>query len=249
MKVALVFFGQPRFIHNQNPYKSNKEFILDRYETDVYCHAWFSEKDSEYDYSCWSTLKECPIEKDSIDVINDLYKPKKLKVEEPRKFSFSEETLSELDRISKKINKSHIFTKDTYSNVLSQAYSIESALNLIDDPDQYDFIILSRYDNQIFDLPDLKSLENQHMYTSNIHNRFPDMLVFFGPHLKDSMCYYSDIDDLVKDYSKYFWEPSNECLKMHSFFRHVISKKDEVSKIGSVRMIIKAVRDSNSIGI
>ncbi|NVM34351.1 MAG: hypothetical protein HWN81_02070 [Candidatus Lokiarchaeota archaeon] len=248
MKVALVFFGQPRFIHNPNPYESNKNFILDKYETDVYCHAWFSEKDSEYDFSCWSTLKECPVEKDSIEHIKKLYNPKKIQVDEPRKFEFSEDTFEILNEISKNIGKSHIFTKDTYSNVLSQSCSIERALRLIENKEQYDFIILSRYDNQIFEFPDLHRLSKKDMYVSHIHNRFPDMLIFFGPCLLESMCYYSNIEDIIKEHSSRFWEPSNECLKMFALV-DFITKNNSESRLGSVKMIIKAVRDSNSIGI
>lgn len=248
MKVALVFFGQPRFINNPNPYLSNKKFILDKYETDVYCHAWYSENIDEYDYSCWSTLKQCPVEKGSIKKIKELYNPKKIEVDEPKKFEFSTESVSVLDKISKRIGKSHIFTKDTYSNILSQSCSIEKALNLIDDKDQYDFIILSRYDNQIFEFPNLEDLNNKNMYVSHIHNRFPDMLIFFGPSLLKSMCYHSKIDNIIKKWSYKFWEPSNECLKMFAL-ADFITKNKSNANLNQVKMIIKAVRDPELEGV
>lgn len=41
MKVALAFFGQPRFVDNQDIINTYKRVILDRYDTDVFGHMWW----------------------------------------------------------------------------------------------------------------------------------------------------------------------------------------------------------------
>ena len=59
MKVALLFYGQPRYVDNEEVYNSYKSNILDKYDTDVFCHTWWSETEKEYDYSSWSKISNC----------------------------------------------------------------------------------------------------------------------------------------------------------------------------------------------
>ena len=51
MKVALLFFGQPRYLDDDRAYNDYKRLILDRYDTDVYIHTWFDEAGGKYDVS------------------------------------------------------------------------------------------------------------------------------------------------------------------------------------------------------
>ena len=75
MKVALAFFGQPRFVDNQI-IDTYKQVILDRYDTDVFGHMWWQEEsEAEYDYSSWSKIAKCPIPKDAPKIIADNYSP------------------------------------------------------------------------------------------------------------------------------------------------------------------------------
>ena len=68
MKVALLFFGQPRYLDDDRAYNDYKRLILDRYDTDVYIHTWFDEAGGKYDVSTWGlrctvlkTPSSCPI--------------------------------------------------------------------------------------------------------------------------------------------------------------------------------------------
>ena len=41
MKVALLMSGQPRYVDDTRPFLFFKENVIDKYDTDVYCHGWF----------------------------------------------------------------------------------------------------------------------------------------------------------------------------------------------------------------
>jgi len=86
MKVALAFFGQPRFVDNPEIIKTYKEVILDRYDTDVFGHMWWEEDAEEYDYSSWSQINKCPVPKDAPKIIADNYQPLILGIESPKTF-------------------------------------------------------------------------------------------------------------------------------------------------------------------
>ena len=48
MKVALLFFGQPRFLENSLPFESHKDHIINKYDTDVFCHTWWAPDQGDY---------------------------------------------------------------------------------------------------------------------------------------------------------------------------------------------------------
>ena len=93
MKVALLLFGQPRNIENLKVFNSHLQHIVNKYETDVFCHTYF---ESNYDFipSTWSNINPIKCNENSINIINDNYKPKKIKVDSPRTFTISKEILN-----------------------------------------------------------------------------------------------------------------------------------------------------------
>ena len=89
MKVALLFFGQPRYLDDDRAYNDYKRLILDRYDTDVYIHTWFDEAGGKYDVSTWDQMhgaKNAVILPDSIERLKKMYNPKVLVHEKPQKF-------------------------------------------------------------------------------------------------------------------------------------------------------------------
>ena len=51
MKIALILSGQPRF-YNSVSYTTIYNEILNKYDTDVFFHCWYSSnKDYNYEYS------------------------------------------------------------------------------------------------------------------------------------------------------------------------------------------------------
>jgi len=118
MRVALLLFGQPRYLDDERPYLEYKKWILDRYDTDVYVHTWFDETSQSYDVSSWSKIESCPVLPNSIDIINSLYSPKVLVHEPPQTFQFDERVSDYIDK--KFTGKTDRWTIKNYSNLLSQ---------------------------------------------------------------------------------------------------------------------------------
>ena len=54
MKVALCFYGQPRFIDNKIGYESHNEHIISKVDTDIYTHFWFDREQTTFNTSDWA---------------------------------------------------------------------------------------------------------------------------------------------------------------------------------------------------
>lgn len=229
MKVALAFFGQPRFIDNPDIIKTYTKVILDRYDTDVFGHMWWEEDAEEYDYSSWSQIDKCPVLKDAPKIIGDNYQPLILEVESPKTFelppkakAFVDEKFTDKHQAREVCVESgnHWNTKN-YSNIMSQMYSIKSVANIVKSYTEgtntsYDFIILARYDTVLINFPDLNTCDKYKFYLPGHHPRFPDTIQFFGPkYLTWALNVFDDVDDVYKD----IWEPSPESFKMGSFLK------------------------------
>ena len=160
MKVALLLFGQPRNVDNPNSFNSHQKWIFDEYDVDTFCHVWWDKDVSEYDVSDW-VGEQCIASGNPVEIIKSLYKPKSIKVEAPRTFKLSD---SLYEKTRQRFGYGHPWSEKTLSNVSSHLYSIEAAARLIKNPDDYDFIILSRYDNFIHNFPDLTSMSDEYFY-------------------------------------------------------------------------------------
>jgi len=126
-KYAILICGQPRVL--------NRTFIdfCDKINInyDIYIHYWISKDD----YFCGNLFNRHFIKKDDSihQKIIDVYKPKKIISEEQKTF----------DNI-----KLNIIETNDYQATISQFYSIEKAFELIDNIDEYDYIIKIRFDLQ-----------------------------------------------------------------------------------------------------
>tara|TARA_B100000131_G_scaffold172110_1_gene166313 strand:+ start:502 stop:1245 length:744 start_codon:yes stop_codon:yes gene_type:complete len=190
MKVALLLTGQPRFIDDSRPFLFFKNNIIDKYNTDVYCHAWFS-KNLLYEKSPWSNnahyfktnsnlSKTNPVPNDADKLILEYYNPKKYKFDPPTNFSFNREAQEWMDNNFTNRHPEGFWSNLGYSCVLSHFKSIQNSLELVDKTD-YDYFILSRYDITIPTfIEDIFSLDLEKMHLQNIHDRFPDGIYIFG---------------------------------------------------------------------
>lgn len=88
MKIALCFFGQPRFYNNNEI----REFLRDikaEGDVDVYMHLWKPEKENNYMRSPWSGIDEnlAVIDLENLkEKIEDIYEPIALEIEDERTF-------------------------------------------------------------------------------------------------------------------------------------------------------------------
>lgn len=222
MKVALLLFGQPRHIENLKVFDSHLKHIINKYDTDVFCHTYF-DPDHEFIASTWSNLKPIKCNSNSINMINDNYKPKKIKVDSPKTFN-----------ISKEMSNSPRFKRFDYindlntSNIISQLYSINSVSELFetycnDTKTEYDFVIVARYDIIILEFPSLFDLDSKFFYSMNHHPRFPDIFFIFHPKFIKSQYTFKNLasilDNMVanKTPDHYFWDFSPECMKFNNF--------------------------------
>mgnify|MGYP001556948140 CR=1 FL=1 len=156
IKIALCLFGQPRFISNYIACNLYKEFILNKYDVDVYGHVW---KASSYLTSSWNKIGEVVGDHNVEGIIIDQYPKIKLKVEKP--VTFNELNLDA-------------------NNIISQFYSIEQSVNLIENPDQYRFILVGRWDLLLARFEPIDSLAEGY-YTTNRHPSLADQLIFCSP--------------------------------------------------------------------
>jgi hypothetical protein len=213
-KVSLLLFGQARHLDNPRSGIGFKEFIFDRYDTAICGHTW---NEKTYIPSSWTNSR--PIKNENIiPKINSLY-PGILLLDEPQ-IDFKQPT-------------------QDLNNIFSQFYSIETVGELFsrsNNPDDFDLIILSRWD---CDLQSLEPLDNlpEGFYTIRDHSPgvphpsdMADQLVIFSPKYIKYMDLYSDIDNLkhffpgVEDakldhYKRIF---PNEPIKRHHFALELI---------------------------
>ena len=157
LKIAVVFYGQPR-ISNIDSYNSIKEHILDKYDCDVYIHTWWSKEDYKnkinYMKSPWSIAQDLEV-KDNIDeILEKMYNPKVIKCEKIKTFE--------------DVNSLLKFAPNAY-NTMSQLYTINEASKLIENYEQYDFIIKLRLDIIIYKIPNLEDLDKNKTYVIDTH--------------------------------------------------------------------------------
>ena len=255
MKVALLLFGQPRNVDNPNSFKSHQKWIFDEYDVDTFCHVWWDKDVSEYDVSDWVS-EQCIASGNPVEIIESLYKPKSIKVEAPRTFKLSD---SLYEKTRQRFGYGHPWSEKTLSNVSSHLYSIEAAARLIKNPDDYDFIILSRYDNFIHNFPDLTSMSDEYFYISDHHPRFPDLMYIFGSRFIETQYTYGRMEMLADKYFHSFWEPSAECYKYHNFMNQCLPSElfpiewplnriKSPSELFPVHLPVRVVRDNIGYG-
>jgi len=151
MKIAIVFSGQPRFVE-QHGFFSNQHHFLNKYDCDTYAHFWYS-KNTPQETAPWSGLGFVSFPDNTIETFCNLYNPKSIIVEPP---------LLESELVRR--NYANTSTPRTPFNTFSMYTSHKRAFNLIQSPEDYDFIIRQRTDNILLRIPDLNTLSKDFIY-------------------------------------------------------------------------------------
>ncbi len=156
MKIALCLYGQPRNLYQG--YENIKREILDKYDTDVFLHAWSTDKN--YITSQWRPIDTEPSN------INDI-----IKLYNPVKYIFNSPMIFDCDTsLPGYQNTPH---KSNINNILSQFYSRKSVRDLLCLNNKYDFVIMIRYDIIIKKLPNLFEIDKNKLYFAPDHPERP----------------------------------------------------------------------------
>jgi hypothetical protein len=189
MKIALVFFGQPRFIKHGLSSLSHKFFLRGQHY-DVFGHCWF-DSSAEFEVSPWTGIqnKSEMISPNTKAIIEKQFPNSNIVFESPRQFRHPDLqsiiTQSDVTK-QKKLDAEYQRLKTTpsqmYNNTTSQLYSMHMALNQVRKANlEYDILMLTRWDNFIVTGPKLGHINKKMLTVSNLHNfGFPDLL-FIGP--------------------------------------------------------------------
>jgi len=87
MKIALCFYGQPRFL--KEAYIVSYKKILEKYSPEVYVHTWWDEKviGQQYSVAEWARRaiheEDLVYKSDTIEQIYKLYNPIKIQIDSP----------------------------------------------------------------------------------------------------------------------------------------------------------------------
>ena len=170
MRVAFCLYGQPRlylegFKHIDDFVKKNSEVTFD-----FFYHMWFDSSKEYYDCSKYRNItnEELHIDSHIIDHVDDLYKPKACKIDEPIVFDTTSLQKSSL------YSRSSDFLQKNVQNTLSQLYSKQRVRDIVEsycrENDEYHLVISSRFDfRQPIDI-DLCSIDPSKLYVNNIHS-------------------------------------------------------------------------------
>ncbi len=168
LTVGLLLFGQPRHIRLTKVHEQYHREIIDRYDTDVFAHAW-SYSDN-YDIPSWSAEKGTTHGMESLenpeDVILQKYPTIKEILVEPQKTFVFPKRMREFMRT--KWDGNPFYSEQNLHNIASQLYSISAVASLAATYGDmqfghklYDYWILARYDTELVDFPKLEELPNQ----------------------------------------------------------------------------------------
>lgn len=208
MRVAVLFFGQPRFLSNKESYNSHYNHIFSKYhQVDTFVHSWWSNKEEDIIPSSWSQLSTVPYERHAIRDIRSMYNPAHAVYEEPKQFDVDETLIGKIDFIR---------SKDDLNNIKSHLYSIKRVGQVFQDytsPDDYDFIVLTRFDGIILEFPDLNSLGTGFFRMAN-HPGIADQMFVFSPKYMEFLNVYDHYDELNANGADYTLEK----LKKDHFF-------------------------------
>ena len=98
MKIAILVSGQPR--RYRNGFKDLKKWFLDRYDVDVYLHAWEDKVFHKYDFFNEGKLQKVyNVENNLYQNLVDWYQPKDYLFEPAIKFDAAEAQLVNMNKL------------------------------------------------------------------------------------------------------------------------------------------------------
>jgi hypothetical protein len=234
VKIALQFYGHLRTF--QDCFPSIKKFILDRYDCDVFIHTWdtLEHNTKTWHQSADKKKSKASVDKKVISHIQQLYKPKKLKID-------SQDFIDEagflgLDGPESGISKSgikYMLYSQLAANELRKEYEQEHNIS-------YDYVIVTRPDIKLLDEFDISKYQHEFTFATNtsIHfvfavtphvsnNKFftlgtMDIFYFSSPNIINiaSNCYHH-FDKFYKQYPEQVFPNGAGCPEL-SFHEYLV---------------------------
>lgn len=213
MKVAICFSGQLRFVKEYSQYILPN--LIQRYENvDVYAHLWFSEENlgKPFHHEFMDEYKESP------DEFIQIYSPKKCVFE--KEYIHTQPISPNCNERELQSMKPEDRIKSIY-RIFSQWYSVQKCYELIEKPEDYDFIIRIRTDAFIQQPIILEGLNKSLLYVQSgrcagYDRKYGDWFALGGPEIMKIFCLqtYNDVFTLYK----------NGIIHMHRFMELSLSK-------------------------
>lgn len=229
MKIALLLFGQLRWIDNPHTLESHYKFIIDRYQNvDIFGHFWNPESTTHLSQSSHVDYQASPSDPSAVRKIQEKYQFTQVKFDDPIRFPQEKIMYSR----ARARDWPHIWqagwfeTPNAFNNILCQMYSIQRVARMLDlymlcNQQSYDLVLISRPDICIWDYPELTLLEPRRFYLSNHHAKFPDLGFIFDPMFLPTFTQVFDNTINISDDELYsLWEPNAEAMKFNSFRRN-----------------------------
>ncbi len=195
MRLAICFFGQPRYLNNKKVHECYSK-LMDQYQTDVYVHSWISGKECEMSVSDWAKKHNIKESADATEKIISLYSPTKYKFDSPFEGRLKSET-------REKASTMRFYTENNERNLLSHIKSYSEAIRLVESPQNYDFILMTRFDAYLFDFPNLDSLDSSKFYlTKRYDGGWCDITQLCGSKFAKAFDVYDNFDLITNNLSK-----------------------------------------------
>ncbi len=195
VKLAICFFGQPRYLNNKSVHGCYRK-LIDQYNADVYVHSWISGKDTEFSVSDWAKTHNIKESVDAKERILSLYSPIKCKFDAPFDGCLSAETRS-------KACTMRLYTENNEKNLLSHLKSYSEVIRLVENPQDYDFILMTRFDAYLFDFPNLYSLDSTKFYlTKKYDGGWCDITQLCGSKFAKAFDVYQNFDSITDNLMK-----------------------------------------------
>jgi len=235
-KLAICFYGQPRFIDNEVVYEKYME-IINEYNADVYVHSWISDNQTKMDASDWAIQYNFVQSSNATQQIISKYSPKTAIFEPPQKFSLNNDTRNIVKSLS-------YYSENNESNLISHLTSMSKSIRLIETPKIYDFLLVTRFDAYIYQFPNLDILDKSKFYLDNRHgfNSWPDVGFLAGNKYKKAFDVSDNINDISdkiihftpeeykkQNYLKYYDEI--DAILLHDFKLGLVRSNDGLTKV------------------
>lgn len=157
-KLAICFYGQPRFLDNQIV-RSCYSDIIEKYNADVYVHSWISESPIVEPLLTSSWVPTIYETSNAASKILEWLKPKRFKFDPP--ILVTEKLSSKSINLAKDME---LYNSKNELTMLSHLKSVKESVNLIDTPSEYDFILVTRFDVMLEVFPTLSNMDSNKFY-------------------------------------------------------------------------------------
>jgi len=232
IKIAIFISGQPRLID----LSLINYFKVKNIDFDIYIHYWIP-KDNN---AVWSMAKgeithnNLMYNKDVHNILINSYNPKKIKQDVQIDFEKiklnKQENFRDVENLEYYEKFYNWYDKNVNPKVpQSCAYSCKKAFELCDNPDEYDWLIKTRFDtySPLFSSPHKRALSPQ--YNRDYHLNYAKNMninIDFNKCHKEKVNFFNIYNHFVSDRGEpmsEIWIVSNNCKKIFNYYDDLIN--------------------------